>query len=101
LTAADLVRIVVIDPPQHGPERSDPGGMLAQMLARQGVKCEIDVLSKTMPRVSDILIRHAADTDAGMIVMGAYGHSRFREAILGGATRNMLENATVPIFLAH
>jgi nucleotide-binding universal stress UspA family protein len=101
LTGADLVRIVVIDPPQHGPERSDPGGMLAQMLARQGVKCEIDVLSKTMPRVSDILIRHAADTDAGMIVMGAYGHSRFREAILGGATRNMLENAPGPIFLAH
>lgn len=101
LTAADLARIVVIDPPQHGPERSDPGGMLAQMLARHGVKCEIDVLSKTLPRVSDILIRHAADTDADMIVMGAYGHSRFREAILGGATRNMLEKATVPVFMAH
>lgn len=101
LIGADLVRIVVIDPPQHGPERSDPGGMLAQMLSRHGVKCEIDVLSKTMPRVSDILMRHATDTDAGMIVMGAYGHSRFREAILGGATRNMLEKANVPVFMAH
>ncbi|WP_083100597.1 universal stress protein [Pseudophaeobacter leonis] len=101
LVGADRVRIVVIDPPQHGPERSDPGGMLAQMLTRHGVKCEIDVLSKTMPRVSDVLIRHATDMDADMIVMGAYGHSRFREAILGGATRNMLEKATVPIFLAH
>jgi nucleotide-binding universal stress UspA family protein len=101
LVGADLVRIVVIDPPQHGPERSDPGGMLAQMLSRHGVKCEIDVLSKTMPRVSDVLIRHATDMNADMIVMGAYGHSRFREAILGGATRNMLEKSTVPIFLAH
>lgn len=101
LTSAELVRIVVIDPPQHGPERSDPGGMLAQMLARHGIKCEIDVLSKTLPRVSDILIRHAADTDADLIVMGAYGHSRFREAILGGATRNMLERATVPVLMAH
>jgi nucleotide-binding universal stress UspA family protein len=101
LVGADLVRIVVIDPPQHGPERSDPGGMLAQMLTRHGVKCEIDVLSKTMPRVSDVLNRHATDMNADMIVMGAYGHSRFREAILGGATRNMLEKATVPIFLAH
>ena len=36
-----------------------------------------------------------------MLVMGAYGHSRFREAILGGATRNMLEQAEVPVFLAH
>jgi nucleotide-binding universal stress UspA family protein len=101
LQAADLVRIVVIDPPTHGPERSDPGGLLSQMLARHGVRCEIDVLSKTMTRVSDVLNRHARDTAADMIVMGAYGHSRFREAILGGATRNMLEQAAVPVFMAH
>ncbi|TDK41376.1 universal stress protein [Antarcticimicrobium luteum] len=101
LTRAEQVRIVVIDPPQHGPERSDPGGLLSQMLSRHGVNCEIDVLSKTMTRVSDVLNRHAADTGAEMIVMGAYGHSRFREAILGGATRNMLEKAKVPVFMAH
>jgi nucleotide-binding universal stress UspA family protein len=101
LMAADLVRVVVIDPPKHGPERSDPGGLLSQMLARHGVNCEIDVLSKTMSRVSDVLNRHVTDTDADLLVMGAYGHSRFREAILGGATRNMLEQAKVPIFMAH
>lgn len=101
LTQADLVRIVIIDPPQHGPERSDPGGLLSQMLARHGVRCEIDVLSKTLSRVSDVLIRHATDTASDMIVMGAYGHSRFREAILGGATRNMLEQTKVPVFMTH
>jgi len=101
LVAAEQVRIVVIDPPQHGPERSDPGGLLSQLLARHGVNCEIDVLSKTMTRVSDILNRHAEDTGADMIVMGAYGHSRFREAILGGATRNMLEKSKIPVFMAH
>ncbi|MFC6686564.1 universal stress protein [Jhaorihella thermophila] len=101
LKRADLVRVVIIDPPKHGPERSDPGGLLSQMLARHGVRCEIDVLSKTMSRVSDVLNRHAVDTAAEMIVMGAYGHSRFREAILGGATRNMLEQAKVPVFMAH
>jgi len=99
--SADNVHVVVIDPPQHGPNRSDPGGALSQYLARHGVKTEIDVLSKTMPRVSDVLCRHVQDLDADMIVMGAYGHSRFREAILGGATRNMLEQAEVPVFLAH
>ncbi|MFY9212355.1 MAG: universal stress protein [Aestuariivita sp.] len=101
LKQAELVRIVVIDPPQHGPERSDPGGLLSQMLARHGVACEIDVLSKTLPRVSDVLNRHVQDKSAEMIVMGAYGHSRFREAILGGATRHMLEQATVPVLMAH
>lgn len=101
LKNADLVRVVVVDPPAHGPNRSDPGGMLSQFLSRHGVKVEIDVLSKTLPRVSDVIMRHASDSNCDMVVMGAYGHSRFREAILGGATRNMLEQATVPVFMAH
>ncbi|WP_372604703.1 universal stress protein [Actibacterium sp.] len=101
LKEADLVDITVIDPPQHGPDRSDPGGLLSQMLGRHGVRAEITVLAKTMPRISDVLLRHVSDMSADMVVMGAYGHSRFREAILGGATRNMLEAATVPVLLAH
>lgn len=101
LIAADLVNVVIVDPPVHGPNRSDPGGQLSQYLARHGVKVEIDVLSKTMPRISDILLRQVQDTAAEMLVMGGYGHSRFREALLGGATRDMLEKSTVPIFMAH
>lgn len=101
LKQAEQVRIVVIDPPQHGPDRSDPGGPLALMLARHGVTCEIDVLGKSMHRISEILLRHQRDVGADMIVMGAYGHSRLREAILGGATRNMLEQTTVPVLMAH
>lgn len=101
LKHADKVHVVIIDPPTHGPNRSDPGGLLSQFLARHGVRCEIDVLSKTLPRVSDVLVRQANDIDADLIVMGAYGHSRFREAILGGATRYMLEQADLPVFMAH
>lgn len=101
LMQAEKLRIVVIDPPAHGPSRSDPGGMIAQYLARHGVSCEIDVLSKTMPRITDVLLRHATDTETDMIVMGAYGHSRLREAMIGGATRHMLEHATLPVFLAR
>jgi nucleotide-binding universal stress UspA family protein len=101
LKAADKVDITVVDPPPHGPERSDPGGMLCQMLVRHGVKAEVSVLARSLPRVSEVLARHATDADADLLVMGAYGHSRFREAILGGATRSMLEKATVPVLMAH
>jgi len=101
LKQADLVNIAVIDPPQHGPERSDPGGMLCQMLVRHGVKAEVSVLARTLPRISDVLARHVRDQNADLLVMGAYGHSRFREAILGGATRNTLEQAEVPVLMAH
>ncbi|OYU19720.1 MAG: universal stress protein [Rhodobacteraceae bacterium PARR1] len=101
LKQADAVVITVIDPPSFGPERSDPGGLLCQMLVRHGVKAEVSVLAKTLPRVSDVLARQVRDLDADLLVMGAYGHSRFREAILGGATRDLLEQAEVPVFLAH
>lgn len=101
LKRAEMVQIVVIDPPSHGPERSDPGGLLCQFLVRHGVKAEVSVLARTLPRVSDVMARQVRDVDAELLVMGAYGHSRFREAILGGATRDMLEHAEVPVFLAH
>jgi nucleotide-binding universal stress UspA family protein len=101
LRRAETVQIVVIDPPAHGPERSDPGGLLCQLLVRHGIRAEVSVLARTLPRVSEVLARHARDFDAGLLVMGAYGHSRFREAILGGATRNMLEGADIPVLLAH
>lgn len=101
LKAASLVDITIIDPPAHGPERSDPGGLLSQLLARHGVKAEVSVLARTLPRASEVLCRHARDMNADLVVMGAYGHSRFREAILGGATRNMLEAAELPVFMAH
>lgn len=101
LMRADLVTVLVIDPSPHGPERSDPGGLLCQMLVRHGVRAEVQVLARTLPRVSDIMAQHLRDTSAELLVMGAYGHSRFREAILGGVTRDMLEYAEVPILLAH
>ena len=101
LLKAASVTIAIIDPPPHGRDRSDPGGVLAEMLARHGVRADIAVLARTMPRVSDVMCRHANDIEADLIVMGAYGHSRLREAILGGATRNMLEASPLPVFMAH
>jgi len=98
---AGAVNIAIIDPPSSGVERSDPGGSLAEVLSRKGVRPDISVLAKTMPKVSDVILRHVDDIDADMVVMGAYGHSRFREAIFGGATRNMLEETDVPVLMAH
>ena len=101
LKEAEVVSVLIIDPPVHGPNRSDPGGPLSQMLARHGVNVQIDVLGKSLPRVSDVMLRHCTDFNADLVVMGAYGHSRFREALLGGATRDMLERTDVPLFMTH
>ncbi|MGP9803704.1 universal stress protein [Paracoccus sp. NSM] len=101
LRAADRVEVTCIDPRRTSPERSDPGGPLTQMLVRHGVRAEIAVLARTAPTISDELNRRAVEIGADLIVMGAYGHSRFRQAILGGATRNMLEKSAVPVLMAR
>jgi nucleotide-binding universal stress UspA family protein len=51
--------------------------------------------------VAEVLNQHARDKGAGLLVMGAYGHARLRELILGGTTRDMLHGATVPLLLAR
>ena len=101
LQAADSVEVTCIDPGRTGPERSDPGGALTQMLTRHGVRAEIAILARTAPTVSAEINRRAIEIGADLVVMGAYGHSRLRQAILGGATRNMLEQARVPVFMAR
>jgi nucleotide-binding universal stress UspA family protein len=101
LKRAESVSLAVINPASHGAESSDPGGLLCQMLSRHGVHVDVAVLAKTMPRVTDVLNRHIIDTGSDLLVMGAYGHSRLREALFGGATREMLEMCPVPLLMAH
>ncbi|WP_187430576.1 hypothetical protein ROLI_037100 [Roseobacter fucihabitans] len=101
MQAAKEIHIAIIDPPEHAADRSDPGGLLAVMLSRHGITCDIQVMSRSGAKVSERIRRHVTETNSQMLVMGGYGHSRFRQAVLGGATREMLEHATVPVFMAH
>ena len=95
------VEIAAISPSPNAPEQAEPGEALCTMLTRHGVKAGVAVLPRILPRISEILNQRVTETGATMVVMGAYGHSRFREAILGGATRNMLEQAQVPVLMAR
>ncbi len=101
LVSAKTVNICIVAPDRHAPDAADPGSELCKLLTRHGANVEVSILPQTLTRVSEVIARHVADQNADMLVMGAYGHSRFREAILGGATRNMLEHADVPVFMAH
>lgn len=101
LASAKRTDVLIVDPPRHAAGHGDPGSSLSRMLARHGVNPSVVIEVQTMPRVSDTLIRHVTDCEAGLLVMGAYGHSRLREAVLGGATRRMLEQSDIPLLLAH
>lgn len=51
--------------------------------------------------IAECLLRHAKEIDADLLVMGAYGHSRFRELVLGGATRGVLREPPLPVLFSH
>jgi nucleotide-binding universal stress UspA family protein len=74
---------------------------MANHLARHGVRVELTALPGADTEVANVILSHAADRAAGMIVMGGYGHSRLREFVLGGATRGILSTMTVPVFMSH
>lgn len=101
LKAADLVDILIIDPDRHMAGLAEPGHDLALMLTRHGVRAQVSVIAQTTPRISDQIHRYLVEQGGDLLVMGAYGHSRLREAILGGATRNLLAEAHLPVLMAH
>ncbi len=102
LVAADDVRLVLVDPlAGEFHQGVEPGADAAVYLARHGVRVTVDRLPSEGRPVSEILRRHAVDSAADLLVMGAYGHSRLRERILGGVTRSMLEEPPLPILMAR
>jgi nucleotide-binding universal stress UspA family protein len=101
LCRARSVKLVLVDPDLlSGLHGEEPGADMALYLARHGVTVEV-VVERGTATVGSTLARIAREAGAGLIVAGAYGHSRYREWVLGGATRELLERAPVPLLLAH
>lgn len=84
-------------PGQHD---SLPGADMVAFLARHGVAADI-VDGYTNEQIGGALLNWAGDLKADLLVMGGYGHSRAREVLLGGATRAVLRDATIPVLLSH
>jgi nucleotide-binding universal stress UspA family protein len=74
---------------------------LAQALARLGAKVQISISAAKHGDIAAQLLQNAHESNADLLVMGGYGHSRLREAVLGGVTRSMLRQADIPVLLAH
>ncbi len=72
-----------------------------EYLSRHGIKAELTTLERDRGSIADVLLAARDRLGASYVVMGAYGHSRMREFILGGVTREMLRGSPTPLFLAH
>lgn len=101
LRRAELVQVAIFNPRAYPDAHGEqPGADIALYLARHGIKVEVST-HKTTTDVGNALLSLAHDLDSDMIVMGGYGHSRFREMIMGGVTRTILESMTIPVLMSH
>ena len=77
------------------------GAELAKHLARHGLEVVLDEVDAEGRKIGEVFEAHVTYRNADLLVMGAYGHSRIREFVLGGATKSMLARPPVPLFLSH
>jgi len=74
---------------------------LQDYLRHHGITAEVQLFSRSERPIGEALQQAAVERGAGVLVMGAYGHSRLREFVLGGATRSILASRRLPIFMSH
>lgn len=100
LRAATNARLVMVETADLSNDHEDAVN-IAVYLSRYGAKVEIRSIEAAGRSVSEVLLSEAHKMAADLIVIGAYGHSRFREWILSGTTREMIGRSDIPILIAH
>lgn len=102
LKRAKKTQVVWVDPEMEYPHPgSMPGAELAASLDRHGINAVIEALSTGGREAGEALLTKVADSGAELLIMGAYGHSRLSELILGGATRSVLSGMKCPVLFSH
>lgn len=102
LVTAEQVTIVTVDAkPKMFGHGDQPGANIAAHLARRGLRAEVRNVDSMGRAASAVIMEEAVALQADLVVMGGYAHSRLRELVFGGATRELLRTATVPVLMAH
>ena len=100
IEAAEAVTVLEIDPE----ESLDPelrASHVVAALARRGVTAKVETAASAGVPIADVILSAAADATADLVVMGAWGHSRLREYVMGGASRGIFQEMTVPVLMSH
>lgn len=96
----DAERVSIITVTKNGREEKGIDGLI-ESLKQKGLDVEIIHQIDNGEPVADQILDCVNDLEADLLIMGAYGHSRLRELLLGGATRGILRHAEVPVLMAH
>jgi nucleotide-binding universal stress UspA family protein len=101
MSTSSAVTVLLVDPEEDADiELAED---LVGHLGRHGLHAKTQVIRRDLVTlaVSDTILTQVAELDADLLVMGAYSHSRLREMVLGGVTRDILRDMNVPVLTAH
>ena len=102
LEFAEAVTVITIDAkPKMFGHGDQPGANIAGHLQRRGLPAQVKNVESGGRSASAAILEEAKALNADLVVMGGYAHSRLRELVFGGATRELLRTATVPLLMAH
>jgi nucleotide-binding universal stress UspA family protein len=93
--------VLVVNPERRAQFSDRPGSGLVGYLGRHGVKARVQETRHQGRGVAETILNQAQLAGADLLVMGGYGHSRFREMMVGGVTRYVLEHARMPVLFSH
>ncbi|MCA6106291.1 universal stress protein [Bradyrhizobium cenepequi] len=100
LKAADAVTVITVNEDENVASEASPTH-LARYLAQTGVPVRLTSLKMDDSEIQAGILSLAADESLDLLVMGGYGHSRLKETVLGGVTRDMLRAMTTPTLMSH
>jgi nucleotide-binding universal stress UspA family protein len=95
---ADQVIVLTVE---GGMTPGPTGEEAAGHLRRNGVKASALTAKPEGRTTGEVILRQTGLLGCDLLVKGAYTQGRVRQLIFGGATRHILENATLPVFMAH
>lgn len=102
LETAEKITVITVDAkPKMFGHGDQPGANIAAHLSRRGLPAEVRNVDSMGRSASLAIMEEAQSLGADLVVMGGYAHSRLRELVFGGATRELLRTASVPLLMAH
>lgn len=99
--ATQVTLLSICEAPAYRRQSTQSVLRLRQALANHDIRARMEELQVERPQIGAALLSESKAHNADLLVMGCYGHSRLSEFVLGGATRHVLEKASIPILMSH
>lgn len=101
LKKADAVELLIVADEKTANEPALRGTEIGRHLARHDIRVGVKTIPVADTDIANTILSHVVHGQTSLLVMGGYGHSRLREFVFGGVTREMLSAMTIPVFMSH